>query len=138
MFIQVAKSQLTSFPVQCKITAVQILNIVSISIEREMDLPTKFEAATSSRSINISELDTDKKYPIVSAKRIITKFGPTALLTIHDSDSAAALQIFLPKRYSEVISHDDIDKINKKSVSLNLIYKGTCPKSRSYLLAIEI
>jgi len=103
-----------------------------------MDLPRKFEAANSSRSINISELDTDKKYPIVSAKRIITKFGPTALLTIQDSDSAAALQIFLPKRYSEVISDDDIDKINKNSVSLNLIYKGTCPKSRSYLLAIEI
>jgi len=103
-----------------------------------MDLPRKFEAGTSSRSINISELDTDKKYPIISAKRITTKFGPTVLLTIHDSDSAAALQIFLPKRYSEVISDDDIDKRNKNSVSLNLIYKCTCPKSRTYFLAIEI
>ena len=76
-----------------------------------MDLPRKFEAATSSRSININELHTDKKYPIVSAKRITTKFGQTTHLTIHDSDSAAALEIFLPKRYSEVISDDDIDKI---------------------------
>ena len=96
-----------------------------------MDLPRKFEAATSSRSINIVELDTDKKYPILSAKRITTKFGPTAHLTIHDSDSAAALQIFLPKRYTEVISDDDIDEINKNSVSLNLMYRGTCPKSSS-------
>jgi len=102
-----------------------------------MDLPRKFEAATSSRSINISDQDTDKKYPTVSAKRITTKFSPTAHLTILDFDSAAAPQIFLPKRYSEVIS-DDIDKINKNSVSLNLIYRGTCPKSRSYLQAIEI
>jgi len=85
-----------------------------------MDLPRKFEDATSSRSINIIELDRDKKYPIVSAKRFTTKFGPTSLLTIHDSDS---LNIFLPKRYSEVISDDDIDKINKNSISLNLIYK---------------
>jgi len=103
-----------------------------------MNLPRKFEAGTSSRSINISELDTDKTYLIVSAKRITTNFGPTTHLTIHDSDSAAALQIFLPKRYSEVISDDDIDKINKNSFSLNLIYRGTCPKSRSYLLTIEI
>ena len=103
-----------------------------------MDLHRKFEDATSSRSINISELDTDKKNPIVSAKRITTKFGPTTHLNIHDSDSAAALLIVLPKRYSEVISDDDIDKINKNSFPLNLIYRGTCPKSRSYLLTIEI
>ena len=63
-----------------------------------MDLPRKFEDAISSQSINISELDTDKYYPIVSAKRITTKFGPTALLNIHDTYTAAALQIFLPKR----------------------------------------
>ena len=58
-----------------------------------MDLLRKFEAAISSRSINISELDTDKKYPIVSAKRITTKYGPRTLLNIHDSVSATeALQ----------------------------------------------
>ena len=101
-----------------------------------MDLHKKFEYATSSPSLNISEVDTDRKYTIVSVKRITTKFGATTLLTIHDSDSAS-LQIFLPKHYSEVISDDDIDKIKKKSVSLNLIYKKTCPKTRSYLLEIE-
>jgi len=43
--------------------------------------------------------------------RITTKFGLTTLLTIHDSESvAAALHIFWPKGYSEVISDDDIDK----------------------------
>jgi len=93
-----------------------------------MDLPRKFEDATSSQSINISELDMDRKCPIVPAKRITMKFGPTTLLSIQNSDSTAALKIFLPKRYSEVISDDDIDKINKNSIKLNLIYKVTCQK----------
>ena len=62
---------------------------------------------------------------------------PATVLTLRDSDSAASIQIFLPKRYSEIIPDDDIDKINKNSVSLNLIYKGTCQKTKSYLLAIE-
>jgi len=101
-----------------------------------MDLPRKFEDASYSRSINIGELDKDNKYPIFRTKRITTMIVPTTRLTIHDSESAA-LQIFLPKRYSEFISDDDIDEINRNLVSLNLIFKSTCPKSRSYLLAIE-
>jgi len=63
-----------------------------------MGLPRKFEDAPSSRSIDISGLNTDKNFPIVSAKRITTNFGPTNLLNIPDSDSAATLQILLPKR----------------------------------------
>jgi len=58
-----------------------------------MDLPRKFEDATSSRSINISGLDTEEKYPIAITKWIATKFGPTTLLTIHVSKSAAVLHI---------------------------------------------
>jgi len=101
-----------------------------------MDLPKKFEDATSSPSINISEEDTERKYPIFSSKRITIYFGLTTVLTIHDSDFNA-IQIFLPKRYSEVIFDDGIDKLNKNSISLNVIYKSACPKTRSYLLANE-
>ena len=101
-----------------------------------MDLAAKLELATSSHSISIRDLVVDKKYPIVHAKRVVTKFGPMTLLTLHDSDSAASLQIFLPKCYSEVISEDDIDKRNNNLVSPNLIFKGLCPKNKSYTLAI--
>jgi len=47
------------------------------------------------------------------------------------------IQTFLPKRYSAVVSDDDIDQINIHKVSLNIIYKRICVKSKSYLLAIE-
>jgi len=102
-----------------------------------MELAKKFEETTSCQSVNINSLDTDKKYPIVRAKRITSKFGPTVLLTICDSESTT-VQIFLPKRNSAVVSDDDIEKISNKVVSLNLMYMGICEKSRSYLLKIEM
>ena len=81
-----------------------------------MDLAAKFELANSSQSISIRDLFVDKKYPVVGARRITTKFGPTTLLNLQDSDSAATLQIFLQKRYSEVLSEDDISKISNNLV----------------------
>jgi len=47
------------------------------------------------------------------------------------------VQVFLPKRYSDVVSDVDIFDINFKAVSLHLVYKGVCESSKSYLLAIE-
>jgi len=102
-----------------------------------MELAKKFEEATTRQSVNINSLDTDKKYPIVRAKRITSKIGPTVLLTIRESESTT-VQIFLPKRNSAVVSVDDIEKINNKLVSLNLMYLGLCEKSRSFLLKIEM
>jgi len=102
-----------------------------------MEIAKKLEEATSCKSVNINSLETDKKYPIVRAKRMTSKFEPTVLLTIRDSESTT-VQTFLPKRYSAVVSDFDIEKINNKLVSLNLIYMGICEKSRSYFLKIEM
>jgi len=75
-------------------------------------------------------------YPIVRVKRLNTKFGPTILLSTRDSDENI-IHLFLAKRYIDVVPEDDMDKINSKAVSLNLVYKGICDTSKSYLLAIE-
>jgi len=101
-----------------------------------MDLAKRFEEATSCTSVTISSLEINKLYPIVRAKRITTKYGPTILLSIRDSE-AKVVQIFLPKRFCAVISNEDMEKINSKAVSLNLVYRGICETSKSYLLAIE-
>ena len=93
-----------------------------------MDLAKRFEEATSCTSDNLSSLGINKLYPIVRAKRITTKYGPTLLLSLRDSE-ASMVQIVLPKRYCVVISDDDMDKINSKAVSLNLVYKGICEAS---------
>ena len=49
-----------------------------------MELAKKFEETTSCQPVNICSLETDKTYPIVRAKRMTNKFGPTVLLTIRD------------------------------------------------------
>jgi hypothetical protein len=44
-------------------------------------------------------------------------------LTVKGEDAAPA-QIFLPRRYSDVITDTDIEQINSNAVFLHLVYKG--------------
>jgi len=101
-----------------------------------MDLAKGFEEATAYATVNISSLEINEQYPIASAKRMTTKNRPNILLSIRESE-ARIVQIFLPKRYCAVISEDDVDKINTKAVSPNLVCKGLCETSKPYLLGIE-
>jgi hypothetical protein len=100
-----------------------------------MDLTKKFQRVASSVAVNFSSLDVNWKYPILHVERIVTKFGPTVLMTLADEPDRT-MKVFLPKRYSSEISDVDITDINSTKVSLFLIYKGVCEKSKSYILAI--
>jgi hypothetical protein len=93
-----------------------------------MLLTKKFQEAVSSYAIKISSLETYRKYPIVKAETVTTKFGPTVLLIIPDSQYNTNVKVFVPKLYSSVFSDEDIESINSKKVSLNLIYKVLCEK----------
>ena len=101
-----------------------------------MDLAKKFEDYTASASVNISTLILNRPYPIVRARRITTRFGSTVLLYIRHTDEQL-VQIFLPRRYASVVSDEDMAKINSKSIDLNIVYKGMCEKTKTYLLAID-
>jgi len=101
-----------------------------------MELVKRFEVVTSNTSINISSLVINRLYPIVHAKRINTIYGPTVLLLIRDSDEKL-FQISLPKRYSNIVSDEDMEKINSRSIYLNLVCRGICETARSYLLATD-
>ena len=106
------------------------------AMSRVMNLGNRFEEATAYSSVNVTSLELNKLCLIVWAKRISTKYGPTVLLTLRVSETSI-VQVFLSKRYSEVLSDDDMDSINSKAVALHLLYKGACESSKSYLLAIE-
>jgi phosphatidylethanolamine-binding protein (PEBP) family uncharacterized protein len=102
-----------------------------------MDLSTRFAAAsTTSQTFSVGSLDRGKKYPIVYARRMACKFGSTVLLTLQTSDSDP-VQTFLPKRYADVMSDDDILKIQSKDVSLHLVFRGVCETTKAFVLAIE-
>ena len=101
-----------------------------------MNLVKGFDEATAYTSVKLSALERNKLYPRVHAKRIATKYGPTVLLSIRVSETNI-VQILLPKRYSAVISDDDMDTIISNAVSLNLVYRGMCETSKSHLLAMK-
>jgi len=84
----------------------------------------------------VSSFEVDRKYPITHAKRIVTKFGPTVLMSIMDAPFHI-VKMFMPKPYGSAISDVDIEDINTAKVSLHLIYKEKCVKTKSYTLAID-
>ena len=47
------------------------------------------------------------------------------MLTLGVSETSK-VQVFLPKRYSEVMTDTDMDSINSKAVSLHLVYQRVC------------
>jgi len=101
-----------------------------------MDLAKRFEEASAYAAVSVSSLDAHTPYPITRAKRISTKYGLAVVLTLQSPDEGV-VQVFLPQRYSDVITDSDLTSINSKAVTLNLVYKGVCDSSKSYLLAIE-
>ena len=83
-------------------------------------------------------------YLIVKAERVKNRYGETVLLSNRDPQSLsvkdltpALLKVFLPKRYAVVITDADISSINDEQIHWNLIYRGLCEKTRTYVLAIE-
>jgi len=101
-----------------------------------MELSKKFQMATC-YIVKIDSLEVDRKYPIIKAERVTTRFGKTILLCIQNSTTLNLFKIFLPKRYAETFTDDDLNVINTKKVKLNLIYKGMCDQTKSFKLAIE-
>ena len=101
-----------------------------------MDLTKRFEEATAYASVSVASLEPHRQYPICRAKRLSTKFEMSVVFTLRCSNTNF-VQVFLPQRYSDVVSDADLESINSKAVALNLVYKGVCEPSKAYLLAIE-
>jgi putative transposon-encoded protein len=101
-----------------------------------MDLGRKFQDATSCHSVKMSSLKVDRKYPITFTEKTVTKFGSTVLISIRDT-SFHTVKVFIPKRYGSAFSDAEIEDINTEKLSLHLIYKGTCDKTKSHISALE-
>ena len=93
-----------------------------------MELDRKFEIAMSCRSISLGSLVLERAYPIVHAQRINTRYGLIVLVAIVDTPTSS-VKIYLPRRYGNVVSDENLEAINSESVAILLIYKWTCPRS---------
>ena len=102
----------------------------------QMDLKLRFVEADVCDVIKESEMQVGRKYPITRARRMVTKYGESVLLTIL-GDDGNSVRVFLPKRYTAVLTDDDIDMINSKRVALSIIYNGTCEKTKACKLEID-
>ena len=71
----------------------------------------------------------------MKADLVTTGFGETVLLCIQDS-TFNLVKVFMPNRYVETSTDDDLDAINTEKVKLNLLYKRMCVKTKSNILGI--
>ena len=104
-----------------------------------MDLIRRFDNAVSYKAVTIPSLEIGRRYEILSAERVTTRYGPSVLLTINlgtSSSSSENVRVFLPTRYSNVITDDDMEAINMKHVHSHLVYKGMCTNTHSYMLQL--
>ena len=111
--------------------------ITCLSFRAITDLAKTFEGVACEPNIFVNELDLNRKYRILRAKRLNIRFGTTVVLTIRGLGAAPA-QIFLLRTYSAVIMDTEIEQINSNAVFVHLVYKGECSTTKAYLLAIEM
>jgi len=97
--------------------------ISRVSAADVMDLGKRFDGATTYATVSVASLEPHKRHPVIRAKRLSTKYGMSVVFTLRNSDTSV-VQVFLPQRYSDVVTDADIQSINSECVDLNLVYKG--------------
>jgi hypothetical protein len=87
-----------------------------------MALARRFEEVSTCHTIKIGSLDTDWSYPITRPERVGMRYGPAVLLPIRES--YFSVKMFLPRRYCEVVTDEEIASINSETNNFYLIYRG--------------
>jgi len=90
-----------------------------------MELAKRFEeatATTANTSTSINSLIMNRPYPIFHAKRV--------LHSLRDVDEKL-VKIFLPKRYVNVVTDEDLGKNISRYFFVNLVYSGISELTRS-------
>jgi hypothetical protein len=85
--------------------------------------------------VNIGTLPKDIPFPVLRAERLQTRYGTTVLLTLRESVERC-VNVFLPKRFTQVFTDDDIAGINDGRVTVNLTYHGQCEQTSAYQLSL--
>jgi len=84
-----------------------------VSATAVMNLNKRIEEATAYAAISVASLEPHKRYPIITDKRLSTKNGMSVVFTLRNSDTNV-VQVFLPQRYSDVVTDADIHSINSE------------------------
>jgi len=79
----------------------------------------------SCQQTKITSLKIDMPYSIEHAERVQTKYGEAILMTLRAESPQTFVKVFLPRRYGNLFSDDNLCSINEKTISLSLKYLGT-------------
>jgi hypothetical protein len=101
----------------------------------QTSLAARFQQTSSSYTIKPNCLVKNHPHPITRAEPCDTRYGPAVLLTIGESENSLK-KFFLPRRYSDVMTNEDLANINSGKKKLNLVYKNKCSHTNGFLLAI--
>jgi len=82
-----------------------------------MDLATKFKMVASCQQTKITSLKIDMPYPIERAERVVKKYGEAILMTLQAESPQTFLKVFLPRRYGNLFSDDELCYIDDKTIT---------------------
>ena len=88
----------------------------------------KFQMASSSRLVPAKSLDVGRRYPVLGGERADTRFGPTIILRLSESDNSF-IKICLPKRYVDVLTDADLAILNSGTETYDLVSEGMSQNS---------
>jgi len=91
-----------------------------------MDL--KFQMASSSRLVSATSLEVGRRYPVLGGERADTRYGPTIILRLSESDNSV-IKICVPKRYVDVLSDADLAILNSGTETYDLVSEGMSQNS---------
>ena len=98
-------------------------SIIIIIIMSNVAFVEKFATANNFQYMRCNEMERGRRYPILTIQLTSTKYGDFLLTTIEDPDDASKqYKVFLPRRYSNLFTTDELQAIQPHT--LNLIYKG--------------
>jgi hypothetical protein len=82
-----------------------------------------FQQVSFSRLVPASSLTVDRRYPILEGYRADTRYGPTVILKLSETENST-IKICLPKRYVDVLTDQDLTDLNSSPPQYHLISKG--------------
>jgi hypothetical protein len=80
----------------------------------------KFQMASSSRLVPARSLDVGRRYPVLGGERADTRYGPTIILRLSESNNSI-IKICLPKRYVDVLTDADLAILNSGTEIYDLV-----------------
>lgn len=69
------------------------------------------------------DLDKETKYPVIKLNKVNTQYGEALLVELYDNNESEFFKIWLPQRFAESLSENEIDLINSLTSKPSLTYK---------------